>query len=310
MTDAPGIADRLAQLLVAARGGGGLGGGAALVFAALLLHSDTRDGVARPSVDALAEITGLHRRNVQRALDALLGCGAIESTEADSRRRSSGGRGRVTRWVVAPHAIRGDAATLCRRERVADAPRIGDENSGDAATVSSGKGGAEGPKGWRERAETVAPAPPEHSEHYDHSPPTPPRGAGVRSATSETTPVLADGDEPRVEVERRMQASIEGVARVRNPWALRGAVIAFLREGGTEAELAELIALGDDGERSAADRVGLVMHWISHVGVWRGVLADHDLAGREQVRRRHALSATSPAAARDLLHMPARAEGT
>lgn len=304
MADAPGLLDRLAQILVAARGGHDLGGGDVLTFVALLLHADTQRGRARPSIDAIAEMSGLHRRSVQRALDRLLACGAIESTEDDRTRRSAGGRGKITQFDVAPHAIRGDAATLCARERVADLPRIEDQKGGECATVVDEKGGVRGPKPWREMAETVAPAPPEHSEHSEHSPQSPPRGAGTRSAPSED-------EASRVDLERECQQAIEGIARARNPWALRGAIVAFLRDGGTAAELATLIEASDDGERTATDRVGLLVHWISHVAVWRGVLEELDLARRQAgAERRHAASATQPVRARELITMPARETAT
>lgn len=150
----------------------------------------------------------------------------------------------------------------------------------------------------------MAPAPPEHSEHSEHSPPTPLLGAGTRSAPSED-------QRSRVDLERECQQAIAAICPPRNPWALRGAIVTFLRDGGSRGELAELIAASDDGQRSQSDRVGLLVHWISHVAVWRGVLEERHLADRQDsAERRKAASATLPVRARELITWPARESAT
>lgn len=319
MSDAPGILDRLAQILVASRGGKDLGEGAVLTFIALLLHADSSRGRARPSIDAIAAMTGVHRRNVQRALDRLLACGAIESTEEDRTRRSSGGRGKITQFDVAPHAIRGDAATLCARERVANSPPLaiakGGElatdtasNGGDPATVADGKGGDWRSKPWRLDHETVAPAPPEHSEHVEHVPPNPPRGAGNRSAAPETLKPETDEVDPARQRRRlEMFQTIQRLGRIEREFLVRGVVHDFEAAGGTLDDLGVLIAESDDGQRSRRDRIGLVTHWASEVGLWRAVLADVRHRARAAAQPlRQASSATSPASAGEVFALPAR----
>jgi hypothetical protein len=83
---------RQAAIRAAARAAPGVEG--KNVLRAVALYADRR-GVARPSVAALALDTGLHRRNVQRALRKLEECGRLLRLRA-----SFGGRGRANEWMV------------------------------------------------------------------------------------------------------------------------------------------------------------------------------------------------------------------
>lgn len=328
MTDAPGLRDRLAQLLLLARDRE-LSGGAVLTFAALLLHADVDGGIARPSVARLGEITGLDRRSVQRALEVLVEQGAIALADPGASRQASGGRGRITRYVVAPHAIRGDGAALCRRESdetAAAAPPIEAANSGvpaadlnensgsgaadcqgnggDGAAVIHGKGGTGGMKGRRPVHERAAPLPHEQGLNRVRTvPPQPPRGGAGAPA---------EDDDESAKQRRRTFAlqRIERIGRLEHEFAVRAAIARFDADAGTLAELDALIAATDDGRRSRRDRIGLLTTWLANLGMWRGVLADAGERERtESAPRRAAASVTSPASARELLHLPAR-EGT
>jgi DNA-binding transcriptional ArsR family regulator len=323
----PGILDRLAQLLLAqqmsAAGGRSLSAGAVLVFSALLIHADYDEGRTRPSVQRLAEITGLTRRNVQHALAMLRDCGLIQLVDQDAP-RARGGRGAIARYVVAPHATHGDSVALVTRERASPATQFQPEKGvvddavsarnsvardavspgkgvdGDA--VLRGKGVAESPKGRRREPERASPATHEHSEHSEHVPPNPPRGAGEPAAASE---------DEAIEVERATNAVLHAVRRVgpvKHEWRLRSAVHAFVREGGTITEATQLVA-ASAGDRSPRDRIGLLIHWMGKPHQWRAVIADQGLAERESSVRRRAPSTSVPASTRALFALPAR-EGT
>ncbi|HMQ20991.1 MAG TPA: helix-turn-helix domain-containing protein [Planctomycetota bacterium] len=297
MDATPGTLDRCAQLLVAAQNGRGVSGGAALVFCALLLHAQVSGGVARPSVEALVTMTGLDRRNVQRALAALTECGAIAPVDDQ---RSSGGRGRITRWHVAPHAIRGDAAALCRRHTAAGSPQIAEENCGDSAADdldnrgdpaadSDGNRGADCAKPRRQRR------PNRIEQNY---PPTP-QGDGERSAR---------GPEPS-ERGRAMLSTLEHAGPVANPFAARTRLTEFARNGGDEADLRRLMRCAMRADHAARNPVALVLHWLAEEQSWRAVLDQDRSRVRERALRRRAPSVGQPAPMRELMDMPARRVG-
>lgn len=327
MAPGPGIRDRLAQLLLAqqmsAARGRSLTAGAVLVFSALLIHADYDEGRTRPSVKRLAEITGLDRRNVQRAIELLLEWGAIAPVESATA-RARGGRGVIAQYVVAPHAQIGDGAALVKRETAALTPPIAAENSGADAALSgaksgapaalsfgnggadaallAGKGGAEWPKGRRENPERAAPGPHEHSEHSEHAPPNPPRGAGEPAAASEDDAIAAE------RATNTVLHAVRRVGPVEHEFRLRSAVHAFVREGGTITEATSLIS-ASAGDRSPRDRIGLLICWMGDPFQWRQVLADQGRAERESSVRRRAPSMAEPASARAAFTLPAR-EGT
>lgn len=302
----PGLLDRLAQLLVAqqlaASAGRNLSAGAVLVFSALLVHADYDHGRVRPSVQRLAELTGLTRRNVQHAIGTLLSCGLIQLVDHGAP-RARGGRGAIAHYVVAPHAAAGDSVALVTRERASMATPIAEKNgvAGDAVSPGNGvagdavtarKGVADGPKGRRWERERASPATHEHSsEHSEHQPPNPPRGAG--------RPPEDEDEAARCRVKALNRIGMLG--RLENEFAVRRAINEFAAAGGTLDELDRLIKASDDGQRTRRDRIGLVTHWLGNVGLWRGVLADlDDRAVAAESPRRAASSMTTPVALRDL----------
>lgn len=311
MNDGPGILDRVAQLVIAARGNA-LSGAAMLVFAALLVHADSGDGVARPSVGRLAELTGIDRRTVQRALEALVRVGAL-APETVSR-EASRGRGRIVCYVVSPHAIRGDAAAFCRRGqpgKAAAMPPINLEKGGSDAAYADGKGGNSDQKRRQPVPEKAAQLPHEHSLNTVRTlPPNPPEGAGNRSARPEALQPETDEVDPARQRSRlEMFQTIQRLGRIEREFVVRGVVHDFEASGGTLADLSVLIAESDDGQRSRRDRIGLVTHWASDVGLWRAVLADVQHRARAEAQPiRQASITTSPASAIELLRLPARAQ--
>lgn len=296
MHDAPGTLDRCAQLLVAAQDGRGVSGGAALVFVALLLHAQQQGGVARPSVDALAAMTGLDRRNVQRALTALSECGAVS---VHGEERSRGGRGRITRWVVAPHAIRGDAAALCRRHTAAESPQMGDANRGEsAADDQENCGDPAADSGENRGADCTKPRRQRRPNRIEQNYPPTPQGGGERSAR----------DPEPSERGRAMLPTLEHAGPVANPFAARTRLTEFARAGGDEADLRRLMrcAMRDHATRSP---VALVLHWLAEEHSWRAVLDQDRSRVRERALRRRAPSVGQPAPVRELMDMPARRVG-
>lgn len=243
----------------------------------VLLARAGRVGVAWPSVRTIAAETGIDRRDTRRTLRALEERGLI--TE------QTGATGRSTRrYLVVPKATDGCFRDLAEGGDSPPAERDGQGGETPPATLVEG---GESPRGES------------------------PRGRGDLPRRGGCFAPVAGGDSPRRTLRTQRTLARTGAREDlgegewadhcrnrdqilerlqhhgcghRNPFAARSRIDDAIGEG---LGVRDVDVLVRQAQRQATGApAALVWHWLADVHLWRGVIADAELAARERRARR------------------------